>query len=104
MFKQDSGVYACVAERKERYNLGEFKEELQEQLGLNTEEKGSLPEFLRRGYRVSPCKLLGLCNLSIMVTREPFLFAKPLEIFGIIIRQCRVRRPVDNAELDLVGR
>lgn len=52
MFKQDSGVYACVAERKERYNLGEFKEELQEQLGLNTEEKGSLPEFLRRGYRV----------------------------------------------------
>lgn len=53
MFKQESGVYACVAERKERYNLGEFKDELQEQLGLNTDEKGSLPDFLRRGYRVT---------------------------------------------------
>lgn len=57
MFKQDSGVYACVAERKERYNLGEFKDELQEQLGLNTDEKGSLPEFLRRGYKVGVPRL-----------------------------------------------
>jgi hypothetical protein len=52
MFKQQNGVYACVAERKERYALGEFKEELMEQLGLNTEGKGSALEFLRKGYRV----------------------------------------------------
>jgi len=52
MFKQQNGVYACVAERKERYGLGEFKEELMEQLGLNTEEKGSALEFLRKGYKV----------------------------------------------------
>lgn len=61
MFKQDSGVYACVAERRERYNLGEFKDELQEQLGLNTDEKGSLQEFLRRGYRVRPSAILLSC-------------------------------------------
>lgn len=53
MFKQQNGVYACVAERKERYGLGEFKEELMEQLGLNTEEKGSALEFLRKGYKNS---------------------------------------------------
>ena len=58
MFKQQSGVYACVAERPERYALGEFKEELMEQLGLNTEEKGSALEFLRKGYKVcQPCHL-----------------------------------------------
>lgn len=59
MYKQDNGVYACVAERKERYNLGEFKEELKEQLGLNTNEQGSIPEFLGRGFRVSHCHMHG---------------------------------------------
>lgn len=53
MFKQQSGVYACVAERKDRYTLGEFKNELQEALGLNTEDPGSPMEFLRRGYKVA---------------------------------------------------
>ena len=52
MYKQENGVYACVAERKERYNLGEFKEELKEQLGLNTDDQGAFPEFLGRGFRV----------------------------------------------------
>ena len=58
MFKQNNGVYACVAEQPQRYNLGEFKEELMEKLGLNTEEKGSALEFLRKGYRVRQLSLL----------------------------------------------
>ncbi|KAK9816523.1 hypothetical protein WJX72_001521 [[Myrmecia] bisecta] len=53
MLRQDSGSYACVAEDKRRYNLGEFKEALMEAMGLNTEEKGSAMEFLRRGYKRS---------------------------------------------------
>lgn len=52
MYKQSTGVYACLAERPNRYNLGEFKEELMERLGLNTEAKGSPLEFMRKGYRV----------------------------------------------------
>lgn len=34
-----------------RYNLGEFKEELMEAMGLNTEGEGSAMAFLRRGYK-----------------------------------------------------
>jgi hypothetical protein len=41
MLRQDSGEYACIAEDKVRYNLGELKEELQAAMGLNTEEEGS---------------------------------------------------------------
>ena len=52
MFKQQNGVYACVAERPHRYNLGEFKEELMAALGLNTEAEGSAAQFFRRGYKV----------------------------------------------------
>ena len=52
MFKQQNGVYACVAERVHRYNLGEFKEELMAALGLNTEAEGSAAQFFRRGYKV----------------------------------------------------
>ena len=37
---------------KRRYNLGEFKEELMNAMGLNTESEGSAMAFLRRGYKV----------------------------------------------------
>ena len=53
MLKQDNGVYACIAEDAVRYNLGEVKEELMAAMGLNTEEEGSLAQFLRRGYKTS---------------------------------------------------
>lgn len=53
MLKQDNGELACIAERPKRYTLGEVKEELLEIMGLNTEEKGSSMEFLRRGYKTS---------------------------------------------------
>eukprot|EP01023_Acetabularia_acetabulum_P038504 TRINITY_DN3692_c0_g1_i4.p2 TRINITY_DN3692_c0_g1~~TRINITY_DN3692_c0_g1_i4.p2 ORF type:complete len:371 (-),score=75.62 TRINITY_DN3692_c0_g1_i4:36-1094(-) len=53
MIQQSSGEYGCVAERKQRYNLGEFKEELAEVMGLNIEEEGSTLAFLRRGYKTS---------------------------------------------------
>ncbi|XP_058004054.1 protein LPA3 isoform X2 [Hevea brasiliensis] len=51
MLKQADGSYACVAESATRFTLGETKEELLRVLGLQ-EEKGSLLEFLRRGYKV----------------------------------------------------
>jgi hypothetical protein len=38
MLKQDSGEYACIAEDKVRYNLGDVKEELMAAMGLNTGE------------------------------------------------------------------
>lgn len=54
MLRQDNGVYACVAENSERrYGLGEFKEELMNAMGLNTEAEGSAMAFLRRGYKTS---------------------------------------------------
>ncbi|KAK9826777.1 hypothetical protein WJX81_008050 [Elliptochloris bilobata] len=53
MLRQDSGEYACIAERRERYNLGEAKEEMMLAMGLNTEEEGSAMAFLRRGYKRS---------------------------------------------------
>eukprot|EP01024_Parvocaulis_polyphysoides_P035231 TRINITY_DN3117_c0_g2_i1.p3 TRINITY_DN3117_c0_g2~~TRINITY_DN3117_c0_g2_i1.p3 ORF type:complete len:219 (-),score=34.05 TRINITY_DN3117_c0_g2_i1:192-848(-) len=53
MIQQSNGEYGCVAERKKRYNLGEFKEQLAKVMGLNVEEKGSTLEFLRRGYKTS---------------------------------------------------
>ncbi|PRW60675.1 LOW PSII ACCUMULATION chloroplastic [Chlorella sorokiniana] len=54
MLRQDNGVYACVAEDAiRRYNLGEFKEELMQAMGLNTEGEGSTMAFLRRGYKTS---------------------------------------------------
>jgi hypothetical protein len=34
LLKQDSGEYACIAEDKPRYNLGEVKEELMAAMGL----------------------------------------------------------------------
>lgn len=51
MLKQDSGELACVAERPKRYTLNEVKEVLLDVVGLNTEEKGSSMEFLRRGFK-----------------------------------------------------
>lgn len=53
LLKQDNGEYACIAEDKLRYNLGEVKEELMAAMGLNTEEAGSTMAFLRRGYKTS---------------------------------------------------
>eukprot|EP01026_Neomeris_dumetosa_P077434 TRINITY_DN83570_c0_g1_i1.p2 TRINITY_DN83570_c0_g1~~TRINITY_DN83570_c0_g1_i1.p2 ORF type:complete len:254 (-),score=48.91 TRINITY_DN83570_c0_g1_i1:199-855(-) len=53
MLQQSNGEYGCVAERKDRYNLGEFKEELANVMGLNVEEEGSTMAFLRRGYKTS---------------------------------------------------
>ncbi|BFI25146.1 hypothetical protein MPTK2_1g18310 [Marchantia polymorpha subsp. ruderalis] len=52
MLKQVDGSYACVAEAKERYTLGQTKEELLTSLGLQ-EEEGSTLAFLRRGYKTS---------------------------------------------------
>lgn len=37
MIKQDSGEYACIAEDRTRYNLGEVKEEMLAAMGLDTE-------------------------------------------------------------------
>ena len=68
MFKQQNGVYACVAERPERYALGEFKEELMEQLGLNTEEKGSALGFLRKGYKV--CQSCVQCGITLSCSSD----------------------------------
>lgn len=52
MLRQDNGVYACVAERMDRYNLGDFKEELMRAMGLN-EGEDEAAAFLRRGYKTS---------------------------------------------------
>jgi hypothetical protein len=49
MLKQDSGEYACIAEDRSRYNLGELKEELQAAMGLDTEEEGSAMQVGGRG-------------------------------------------------------
>lgn len=53
LLKQDNGDYACIAEDRVRYNLGDVKEELMAAMGLNTEEAGSTMAFLRRGYKTS---------------------------------------------------
>jgi len=53
MLRQDGGLLACVAEDKERLTLFDFKEELLKAMGLDTEEKGSTLEFLRRGYKTA---------------------------------------------------
>jgi hypothetical protein len=71
MLKQDSGEYACVAEDRLRYALGEAKAEMAEAMGLDPgkvgagsasdvaadkvrdAEAGGGFGFLRRGVRVS---------------------------------------------------
>lgn len=73
MLKQDSGEYACVAEDRLRYALGEAKAEMAEAMGLDpgkvgagsaadvaadrardaSSESGGGFSFLRRGVRVS---------------------------------------------------
>lgn len=54
MLRQDNGTYACVAEDTgRRYGLGEFKKELTQAMGLNTEAEGSAMAFLRSGYKTS---------------------------------------------------
>ncbi|GAX79735.1 hypothetical protein CEUSTIGMA_g7176.t1 [Chlamydomonas eustigma] len=53
MLKQDNGEYACIAEDRMRYNLGDVKEEMQAAMGLNTEAEGSTMQFLRRGNKTS---------------------------------------------------
>eukprot|EP00891_Asterochloris_glomerata_P007815 jgi/Astpho2/7815/fgenesh1_pm.00117_%23_11_t len=53
LLRQDNAMYACVAEREERYNLGEVKKQLMQSMGLDTEEVGSALAFLRTGYKTS---------------------------------------------------
>ncbi|PNH12421.1 hypothetical protein TSOC_000679 [Tetrabaena socialis] len=53
MLKQDGGEYACIAEDRARYNLGDVKEELTVAMGLATEAEGSTMQFLRRGAKTS---------------------------------------------------
>ena len=53
LLRQDNATYACVAEREERYNLGEVKKQLMQSMGQDTEEVGSALAFLRTGYKVS---------------------------------------------------
>jgi hypothetical protein len=48
------GHRPTAEDTQRRYNLGEFKEELMEAMGLNTEGEGSAMAFLRRGYKVGP--------------------------------------------------
>ena len=72
MFKQQNGVYACVAERPHRYNLGQFKEELMSALGLNTEAEGSAAQFFRRGYKVGA--------LLLPFTGAPICGAPPCDV------------------------
>lgn len=56
MLNEPGGQMVSVAERQERFNLGEVKEELLTAMGLNTEAEGSALAFLRRGYKA--------CSLS----------------------------------------
>ncbi|KAK9809712.1 hypothetical protein WJX73_008906 [Symbiochloris irregularis] len=53
MLNESGGQMVSVAERQERFNLGELKEELLTAMGLNTEAPGSALSFLRRGYKTS---------------------------------------------------
>ena len=53
MLRTDDGELACIAERRERYGLGEAKEEMMAAMGLNTEAEGSALNFLRRGYKTA---------------------------------------------------
>jgi len=52
LLRTDSGQMACIAERTQRYGLGEAKEEMMAAMGLNTEEEGSAIGFLRRGRTI----------------------------------------------------
>lgn len=53
MLREPNGELASVAERQERFGLGEVKDELMLAMGLNTETPGTALAFLRRGFRVS---------------------------------------------------
>ena len=55
MLREPNGQLVSVAEREERFGLGEVKDELMMALGLNTEAPGSALAFLRRGYKASCC-------------------------------------------------
>lgn len=52
MLRQDNGRYVCVAEDKQRYNLGVVKQTLMHAMGLDTDKKGSAMAFFRTGYKV----------------------------------------------------
>lgn len=52
MLRESDGQLVSVADRRERFVLGELKEELGMAIGLNTEAPGSTAFFLRRGFRV----------------------------------------------------
>ena len=52
MLRQDTGRYVCIAEDKQRYPLGVFKQTLMQAVGLDTDKKGSAMAFFRTGYKV----------------------------------------------------
>ena len=49
---KEGNKYTAVADRDERFDLGEVKNELLQAIGLNTEAPGSVFSFLRTGYKV----------------------------------------------------
>ena len=49
---KEGNKYTAVADRDERFALGEVKNELLQAMGLNTETPGSVFSFLRTGYKV----------------------------------------------------
>lgn len=53
MLRESDGQLVSVADRRERFVLGELKEELGMAIGLNTEAPGSTVFFLRRGFRTT---------------------------------------------------
>ena len=55
---KEGNKYTAVADRDERFDLGEVKNELLQAIGLNTEAPGSVFSFLRTGYKV--CSAHGL--------------------------------------------
>ena len=61
---KEGNKYVAVADRDERFDLGEVKNELLQALGLNTEAPGSVFSFLRTGYKV-PSFMQLYCKLAL---------------------------------------
>ena len=64
---KEGNKYTAVADRDERFALGEVKNELLQAMGLNTETPGSVFSFLRTGYKVwhSPCLAAALSMTNV---------------------------------------
>ena len=91
MLRQTNGRYVCVAEEKQRYDLGKVKQTLMGAVGLDTDKKGSAAAFFRSGYKVKLthklawrfvcilCKVSAvLCNVNdcARCLRDCLLFAR----------------------------